>query len=477
MSFEDSARLQQTVPANVSASAGGEFASALDGGLSSPSRSAGSASLPPVTTESRKMSDETAFASSLPSLSGRGVTHVTSSDPSTVGLGGSADARAHTTQDSTVPGRTAETIESTVASQAHQSGLVAPQSKDDMNDATKHVDNLAAGIAGVALTAPLAAIEKVSPVLAEKVQAGVETAKSTLSSATSSAASAVQGQTQQAGQGQGVVGGAQQAAQNALETVKGYLPTALGGALGGKPADSTASSTSQTSTTMGGPTLTERATSAATSTKDSVASTAQAYLPASIVGGRKDESTSSTTSSTSSQYADLKDVEPTSTISASDVTHLAKGGSDDLASKGSTTEKSGLAPASFTAGGASGAGSGSSVDYKHPSAGAPMYTGSQAGSVDYKKDQSDFTPGEFAGTKHDTLTGSGRGVGPDPETKSAQTLLSSGGGLGSTAESDVPASSTGRGQPSADPKSGAAAVSDSMRATDITEDPTSQSRY
>ncbi|KAM0787889.1 hypothetical protein ACM66B_003939 [Microbotryomycetes sp. NB124-2] len=585
MAYHDpaAARLQQT-PANVSASAGGEFASAPDGGLSSPSRSAGSASLPPVTTEPRTtLTTESSFKPSLSSSSGGG-SHVTDSNPSALGLGGSSSStsdpvNAHSgTQDgSTVPGRAAETIESTVTEQAHQSGLVAPQQKSDMNEATKHVDNLATGIAGIALTAPLAAIEKVSPVLAEKVQAGVEQAKATLSSATSSAASTVQGHTQGGqGQGQGVVAGAQQTAQNAFETVKGYLPTALGG----RPADTTTPSTTSSS----GPNLTERATSAAAATKDPVASTAQAYLPASIVGGQKTTDSTSSSSATESPYVDRQDVKPTSTISPSDVTRSATGGSDELASRGtsSSTDKPGLAPASFSSPntGRDSVVESGSQDFKHPSSGAPMYTGSQAGSVDYKKDQSDFTPGEFAGIKHremtyetepststgsgrgvgpdsrtkpaqdvssssgglgstagsdvpsslvesaqrsadpksgaagaqtytgsqagsadhkkdqndstpgefagikhremtyerdtSTSTGSGRGVGPDPETKPAQDFLSSGGGLGSTAESDVPSSSIGSGQPSADPKSGAAALSDSSRATETTTDPTFQ---
>ncbi|KAK4053221.1 hypothetical protein OIO90_003995 [Microbotryomycetes sp. JL221] len=493
-----------TAPGNptISASAGGEFSSALDGSFSSPSRSAGDAALPPIPGQTKDASQ-----SSFGDLS------KTSHDaPSSIGLAGSTSALGNkTTSDlnptatkfttsssssnssgGTVTGHAIDTVEQTIHQQAPHTGLVAPQAKEDMNEATKHVDNLATGIAGVALTAPLAAIEKVSPVLAEKVQQGVESAKAAVSNATSGSSHTTTGSTATGQQGQGIVAGAAQTAQGALETVKSYLPVSLGG----KPADTSATTTPSTTTTSSGPTLTERASNAATSTKDSIASTAQAYLPASIVGSKD---TSSTTGNVNSPYVSRDDVKPTSTIDASDVTSKAQTGSNDLLSKGSSSSSSnpGLAPASFYSGDdkTSDVGTGSHA-YKAPTEGAPMYTGTQAGTQDYKKDQSDFAPAEYAADKHkDTtatsslssgaagLSGSGSGmrqgaggdVGPDPETKPAREIMSSGGGLGATAESDLPASSTERGPaPTSDPKSAASALDDPSRATGITTDPTDQ---
>lgn len=144
--------------------------------------------------------------------------------------------------------------------------LVDSKPVEDRNPAENHVSNLATGLAGVVLTAPLAAIERVSPQVSQSIDNAASTVGQQLSNLAHNAAPT---------------------AQNALEAVKSYLPASLGGGSTSTHASST--DTTTTTPSSSGPTVTERASGAASSagqtissTAQSAAETARSYLPESI---------------------------------------------------------------------------------------------------------------------------------------------------------------------------------------------------
>lgn len=164
--------------------------------------------------------------------------------------------------------------------------LVDSKPVEERNEGEAHVGNLASGLAGVVLTAPLAAIEKVSPQVSQTIDNAASTVGQQLSNMAHNA-----GPT----------------AQNALETVKSYLPASLGGGASSTHASTSPSTTTTSTTSSTGPTVTERASDAAASAGQSISSTAQSaaetarsYLPESIANKLPGSAQSTTTTGSSS---------------------------------------------------------------------------------------------------------------------------------------------------------------------------------
>lgn len=159
-------------------------------------------------------SASSAGASNISSFGNAAGNHPQHSEPNIPAAASNLAAKAPTAEEIKARGNALVDQSAALAEQAKVKAgeLVAPKDKAELNPAEKHVDNLAGGIAGMVLTAPLAAVEKVSPVVADKLSA---------------AAGAASTQLQDAANRAGPV--ASSYAQSAVDAARGVLPTALGG--------------------------------------------------------------------------------------------------------------------------------------------------------------------------------------------------------------------------------------------------------
>ncbi|ORY49291.1 hypothetical protein BCR35DRAFT_310812 [Leucosporidium creatinivorum] len=321
-----------------------------------------------------------------------------------------------------------------LASQAKtQAGeLVAPKDKEQLNETEEHIDSVTRGFAGMLATAPLAGIEKISPVVAQKLDSAAQVLASKYHETVEPAAG--------------------QYAQQASDAVRSYLPASLGGKVTGTTATTGATTTdgatlgeranaaaqsvlpesigsklpgaasteAVTTTTDGstGPTVTEQASSALNSASQSASSTAysasqsaqsafasagqsakqtaDAYLPESVASKIPGTGAAASSSSVDSPYVPLSQDKPTSTLPST----ATKGSAADTAivsdfssSTGTSKQFSGLEPQTTSQLPAE-----QSTSVEKPTQGAPMYT--QAASGDYKTDQTQFAPAEYAAEKH-----------------------------------------------------------------------------
>lgn len=152
--------------------------------------------------------------STISSFGNAAGNHPQHSEPNIPAAASSLAAKAPTAEEIKARGAAFVDQSAALAEQARTKAgeFVAPKEKEQLNPAEKHVDNLAGGIAGMVLTAPLAAVEKVSPVVADKLSAAASAASVQLQNAASSA---------------GPV--ASSYAQSAVDAARGVLPAALGG--------------------------------------------------------------------------------------------------------------------------------------------------------------------------------------------------------------------------------------------------------